>query len=39
LRRAAEAWVARHPELDDLLIRFDVVAERAGRLERVVDAF
>jgi putative endonuclease len=39
LRRAADAWLARHPELEDLLVRFDVVAERAGRLERVVDAF
>jgi putative endonuclease len=39
LRRAAEAWLARRPELDGLLVRFDVVAERAGRLERIVDAF
>ena len=39
LRRAAEAWLARHPELDDVDISFDVVAERAGRLERLADAF
>ena len=39
LRRAAEAWLAAHPELYVLEIRFDVVAERDGRLERIVDAF
>jgi putative endonuclease len=26
LRRAAEAWLAAHPELDGLEVRFDVVA-------------
>ena len=39
LRRAAESWLAAHPELDGLEITFDVVAERAGRLERRADAF
>ncbi len=35
LLRAAEAWLARHPELDGLDVRFEVVADRGGRLERV----
>ena len=39
LRRAAESWLAAHPELDGLEITFDVVAERAGRLERLTNAF
>ena len=39
LRRAAESWLAAHPELDGLEITFDVVAERAGRLERLANAF
>jgi putative endonuclease len=38
LRRAAEAWLAAHPELHGLHVRFDVIAERAGRIERVLDA-
>ena len=38
LRRAAEAWLAGHPELDGLEVRFDVVAERDGRLVRLADA-
>jgi putative endonuclease len=38
LRRAADAWLAAHPELAGLAVRFDVVAERRGRLERVTDA-
>jgi putative endonuclease len=37
--RAAETWLASHPELDGLDIGFDVVAVRAGRLERLADAF
>lgn len=37
LRRAAEAWLARHPELDDLEATFEVVAIRGGKLERVTD--
>ena len=39
LRRAAEAWLAGRPDLEELLVRFDVIAERGGRLERVADAF
>jgi len=38
LRRAAEAWLAQEPETD-LAVRFDVVAVRRGRLERVENAF
>jgi Holliday junction resolvase-like predicted endonuclease len=39
LRRAAEAWLAAHPEADGLEARFDVVAVRDGRLERLRQAF
>jgi putative endonuclease len=39
LRRAAEAWLATHPELAGLEATFDVVAVREGKLERVRDAF
>ena len=39
LRRAAEAWLAAHPEAVGLETRFDVVAVREGRLERVAGAF
>ena len=39
LRRAAEAWLAGHPELAELEPRFDVVASRGGRLERLGQAF
>jgi putative endonuclease len=39
LRLAAEAWLAAHPESAGLEARFDVVAIRDGRLERVADAF
>ena len=39
LRRAAEAWLARHPELDDVDVSFDMMAERGGRLERLANAF
>jgi putative endonuclease len=39
LRRAAETWLAAHPETADLEVSFDVVAVRGGRLERVRDAF
>ena len=39
LCRAAEAWLARHPEAHGLSISFDVVAVRGGRLERVAQAF
>jgi putative endonuclease len=37
--RAAETWLASHPELDGLAVGFDVVAVREGRLERLADAF
>ena len=39
LRRAAEAWLASHPKCATLEARFDVVAIREGRVERVVNAF
>jgi putative endonuclease len=38
LRQAAEAWLARYPELDSLEVAFEVVAVRDRRLERVVIA-
>lgn len=39
VRRAAEAWLAARPELAGLDARFDVVAVRGGRVERLGDAF
>ncbi len=39
LRRAAEAWLAAHPEAAGLDLSFEVVAERAGKLERVRAVF
>jgi putative endonuclease len=39
LRRAASAWLARHREHSGCQVCFDVVAERAGKLERVAEAF
>ncbi|MDX6411071.1 MAG: putative endonuclease [Gaiellaceae bacterium] len=39
VRRAAGAWLATHPEHERCDVRFDVVAERSGKLERVADAF
>ena len=39
LRRAAEAWLASHPECAGLEARFDVVAVRRAGLERVANAF
>jgi putative endonuclease len=38
LRRAAESWLAAHPELTGLEATFDVVAVRGDRLERIRDA-
>jgi putative endonuclease len=35
LQRAAESWLARNPHLQQLELRFEVVAVRAGTLERV----
>jgi Holliday junction resolvase-like predicted endonuclease len=39
LRRAAEAWLQRHPEASGLEISFDVIAVRDGRLEHLAEAF
>jgi putative endonuclease len=39
LRRAAGAWLGANPLLGGLELRFDVAAERTGRLEVVQDAF
>ena len=39
LRRAAESWLARHPEARGLRVSFDVIAVRSGRLQRVAQAF
>jgi putative endonuclease len=39
IRQAAQAWLARNPEHAGCAIRFDVVAERAGKLERLAAAF
>jgi putative endonuclease len=39
LRRAAESWLALHPELSRLEMSFEVVAIREGKLQRVRDAF
>jgi putative endonuclease len=39
LRRAAEAWLVANPELMELELRFDVVAFRGERLERLEEAF
>jgi Holliday junction resolvase-like predicted endonuclease len=39
LRRAAEAWLAENPEHTELDPRFDVVAFRGDRIERLEEAF
>jgi putative endonuclease len=39
VRRAAVAWLATHPEHGSCDVRFDVVVERSGKLERVANAF
>ena len=39
LSRAAEAWLAAHPELGGLEPSFEVVALRNGRLECLPKAF
>jgi len=39
VRRAAEAWLARHPECAQCEVRFDLVAVRGRRLEFVRAAF
>jgi putative endonuclease len=39
IRRAADAWLAGHPEAGGLHVSFDVVAVRNSGLERVAEAF
>jgi putative endonuclease len=39
IRRAAQLWLAAHPEVGALDVRFDVIADRAGRIEHLRDAF
>ena len=39
LRRAAEAWLALHPDLYGLEMSWDVIAVRDGKLQRVRNAF
>jgi putative endonuclease len=39
LRRAAEAWLAVRPELGRLVVGFDVIAVREGRVQRLPQAF
>jgi putative endonuclease len=39
LRRAAEAWLAAHPEAADWEVRFDVVAVTRRGVRRVANAF
>ena len=39
LRRAAEAWLARHPEHGGLEVAFELIAVREGRLERLASPF
>ena len=39
LRQAAEMWLAANPQPRDFDLRFDVAAERTGRLHVVANAF
>jgi len=39
VRAAADAWLARHPETRDLEVRFDLIADRSGRIQHVPNAF
>jgi putative endonuclease len=39
IRRAAEAWLAAHPELAGLEVTCEVIAVRGDRLERLRQAF
>jgi putative endonuclease len=39
IRRAAAAWLAANPAHGCCVVRFDVVTERAGKLERLAQAF
>lgn len=35
LRLAAEAWLARHPELDDVDVSFEVIGIHGRRIDRM----
>ena len=35
LRRAAEGWIARHPELQELEVACEVIAVRGRKLDRL----
>ena len=39
LRQAAEAWLVANPQPSEFDVRFDVAAERTGKLEVVANAF
>ena len=39
IRRAAEGWLAAHPEHAGLDVSFDVIAVQEGRLARLAQAF
>jgi Holliday junction resolvase-like predicted endonuclease len=39
IRQAAETWLAANPDALDCNLRFDVVAERTGKLQVVANAF
>jgi putative endonuclease len=39
VRRAAETWLAAHPELEHVEVRFDIVDVGRGRLTRLANAF
>jgi putative endonuclease len=39
VRRAASAWLEQHPELAGLVVRFDVIVDRGGRLQHIANAF
>jgi putative endonuclease len=39
LARAAEGWLAEHPEASGLAVSFEVIAIQGGRLRRVAEAF
>jgi putative endonuclease len=39
IRQAAEVWLATNPDARDCELRFDVAAERIGRLQIVANAF
>ena len=39
IRRATEVWLSLHPQVRGLSLRFDVIAERAGKIEHLPHAF